>query len=441
MQNYPVYRNMTLGQSVSCPNKGKRAFESKVVCKKKRNAQNVVTKHKVRLVAKGFSQLEGLDYFETTSPVVSHAAMRTLIATAAAKGHELFQIDIENAFLNAPLEEEIYMRMPKGMRKFDNQGREIVCRLNKAVYGLKQASRAFYKKLRTVLLGLLGFKPCLVEPCLFRLEKDGQEITVSTYVDDMPSSCSDPKLKQWFLDSLKKEFTITEGPLQWCLGVKVEPASDGGVNLSQQAYIGNVYNAFAQDVKHRTYSVPLDPDVKLAHVPAPVKDSYEWKHAQEKPYRQLVGALLYCCITRPDVQFAVLVLAGFMQNWSMVHYRAAIRVITYLHQTSHLCLHYSRSAEITLKSLSDAEFASQHPDCRSVSGFLIYLGTSLISWASKKQTLVALSTAAAEYYALSVAVQEVAYLKVLMGFLGHPLDGPTTMHVGVDPTLKYPSFP
>lgn len=258
--------------------------------------------------------------------------------------------------------------------------------------------------------------------------EDGSEITIALYVDDLICSTNKPSNKEWLKEKLEEVFTVSSGPLDWCLGMGVT-CNALGIHLSQTAYIEGLYENFGKDGKENQYSVPMDPASKLGMLEGPPQGSDAWKKAQELPYRSIVGGLLYATITRPDIQFAVGLLCSAGNNWTVEHYRAAVRVVRYLHQTKNFGLQYHKDGKMELNAFSDAEFAGQHKDGKSVGGFTVRLGGSIICCSSKKQTVVALSTAAAEYYALSSVCVEILMLRYTMGFLGFPQREPTLCYV------------
>mmetsp|Transcript_17969 Transcript_17969/g.61249 ORF Transcript_17969/g.61249 Transcript_17969/m.61249 type:complete len:398 (-) Transcript_17969:1278-2471(-) len=194
----------------------KNVMGSRMVRKRKYNADGSIEKYKSRLVAQGFSAIFGEDYFETFAPVIQLTALRIMLAICVQLGLHTFQADFETAFLNAPLEEEIYMRMPEGLRKFDDDGKEKCWKLKKSLYGLKQAPRDWNELLVKHLLSLKfgpenkSFEQSQVDPCLFTLRSGDLFCIISIYVDDLSGGSNDPEFATQLIAELRKQFPIEE---------------------------------------------------------------------------------------------------------------------------------------------------------------------------------------------------------------------------------------
>nr|CAN78876.1 hypothetical protein VITISV_033245 [Vitis vinifera] len=254
---------------------GQSVVGCKWIYKIKTCSDGSVERYKARLVAKGFTQEYGIDYEETFAPVARISSVRALLAVAAARQWDLFQMDVKNAFLNGDLSEADYMQPPPGLSVESNK----VCHLRRALYGLKQAPRAWFAK-------------------------------------------------------------------RW------------------------------------------------------------------------VGSLVYLTVTRPNISYAVHQVSQYLSAPRSTHYAAVLRILRYLKGTIFHGLFYSAQSPLVLRAFSDADWAGDPTDRRSTTGYCFLLGSSLISWRSKKQTFVARSSIEAKYRALADTTSELIWLRWLLKDLG-----------------------
>ena len=396
---------------------GRKPIGSKWVFRVKYNSDGTVERFKARIVAKGYSQEYGIDYDETFSPVVKFSSIRTLLAWAVQKGMKIHQMDVVTAFLNGPLDEEIYMAQPDG---YINQGEEnMVCKLKKSLYGLKQAPRCWNKALQEHL-EKTGFKQSDADPCVF--VKNGDTLAViAVYVDDLILITENDKTMEDVKMSLASQFKMKDmGKLHYCLGVSIVQDEKGRcLCLQQKQYILNMLEKFGM-ANAKPVATPMDINVKLE------KDDGVSKPVDAVKYQSMVGSLLYAAIaTRPDIAHAVGVVSKFNSKPTEAHLSAVKRIFRYLKGTVDLALRYQKTetdGEFSLIGYSDADWANDRDDRHSVTGNLFKVAGGAISWLSKKQSVVALSTAEAEYIALSSAAQEAIWLKRLIGELGMAMD-------------------
>jgi hypothetical protein len=195
-----------------------------------------VLKHKARFVARGFTQIYAQDYTETYSPTTRLSTIRILMACAANSKSMLYQMDIKTAYLNATLDEVIYMEQPAGYTQLDGQGKPLVCRLKKALYGLKQLGRNWYHCL-TSKLTAMGFKASAHDNCLFIRSRNGTFDYATVWVDDIVYYSSDPNFHTSFERDISSTFTVGDcGELNWFLGMKIQ-ATPGFITVCQQSYI------------------------------------------------------------------------------------------------------------------------------------------------------------------------------------------------------------
>jgi hypothetical protein len=405
---------------------GKNIVGSKWVFRIKRNADGSIDKYKARLVAKGFTQIHGVDYFDTFSPVAKLSSFRTILAYAARYDWEVESFDFNGAYLNGELneDEEIYMQEPPGYET--GSGSSYVKRLLKSLYGLKQAGRKWYDALRRILIDL-GFRVSSADPGVFYARIDEHILILAVHVDDCAMTGSSAKLICLYKRKLNEQYALTDlGPIHWLLGIKISRnRAARTISLSQTAYIESIINRFnLTDAKSVT--TPMIPGAVYSKQDTP-SDPAEAAQMKAVPYREAIGSLMYASVaTRPDITFAVSTLSQFLDNPGPAHWDAVKRIFRYLAGTKTLTLTYGGERH-DLVGYTDADGASQeHRRAISGSAFLIDGGT--ISWSSRKQELVTLSTAEAEYVAATHAAKEGIWLRRFIGELFPPIPSPTTLH-------------
>ncbi|KAK4384875.1 Retrovirus-related Pol polyprotein from transposon RE2 [Sesamum angolense] len=349
--------------------KGKRAIGSRWVYKVKLNQDGSVDRFKARLVAKGYTQIEGVDYFDSFSPVAKTVTVRLFIAIATAYSWPILQLDVNNAFLHGQLDEEVYMTPPEGYEKA-HPG--MVCKLKKSLYGLKQASRQWNIEL-TSKLEAYGFKQSPHDHCLFTMRSDSCFLALIVYVDDVlltGSSIDDLVAVKTYLDDL---FTIKDlGHAKYFLGLELTRSSHG-TYVTQHKYL--------QDIVHDCHLQ----DAKAAATPSPgLKLDTDSGALLESPdrYRRLIGRLLYLGFSRPDISFAVQQLSQYIQHPRQPHWDAALYLVRYLKGL--LVLVFSFPLVLHFSFL---HIPIQTGPCvdsrRSLTGYCIFLGDSLVSWKKK----------------------------------------------------------
>ncbi|XP_019176341.1 PREDICTED: uncharacterized protein LOC109171741 [Ipomoea nil] len=335
--------------------------------------------------------------------------IRTLLAIAAAKGWHLHQMDVNNAFLNGDLEEDVYMELPLGVAgQKDGQ----VCKLNKSLYGLKQASRQWNTKL-CVALQKMGFKQSVPDNSLFTKGKGSSFVALLVYVDDIVVASSDLNLIKQIKVQLNDSFQIKDlGSLKYFLGLEIARQKKG-VAVSQRKYALELLEETGFSDSKPVYS-PTVPSHKLSKNEGDLLDD-------TTPYRRLVGKLLYLTITRPDISFATQQLAQFLDSPTNLHLQAAHRVLRYIKGAPGQGLFFPASSDLQLKAFSDADWGACVDSRKSVTGFCVFLGEALISWKSKKQATISKSSSEAEYRALASTTCEVQWLLYLLAEFGvHP---------------------
>lgn len=375
----------------------------KWVYRLKKKSDSTIDKFKARLVARGFSQSYGLDYEETFSPVAKMVTVRSIFSLAAFKSWKLWQLDVKNAFLYGELDREVFMEQPKGF--VSKQFPQHVCRLKKALYGLKQAPRAWYGKVAQYFI-FCGFKVANSDSSLFVKLESKMHLLVLLYVDDMIITGDNEAEISKLRNNLSTRFEMKNlGEIGCFLGIEVEK-SDQGYFVSQKRYAKSLLERFGMG-ESKEMATPMEPYLKLTK-----EEGELLKDARR--FRQLVGSLIYLTITRPEIAYSVSVISQFMQNPRTHHLEAAKRILRYIKGSIAHGLMYKKGNDFVLRGFTDADWAGDAVNRRSTSGYCFNLGSAVVSWCSKKQSTVALSSTEAEYMAATMAAQECIWLKCLM---------------------------
>lgn len=404
---------------------GRKSIKAKWVFKAKRNDAGEVIRYKARLVAKGCAQKHGIDYNETFSPVVRYASIRFLIALAVKNGYKIHQMDAITAFLQGDLDEEIFMEQPECYE----DGTKRVCQLNKAVYGLKQAGRQWNQKLDGALKRF-GLKKCKTDPCIYYDDK--LKIIIAIYVDDFLIFYRGNEELETLKAFLNSNFKMKDlGPAQSCLGIRIHQKKDS-IEMDQSAYIKEILARFGMS-ECKPVGTPSDTSIKLSTNMTNENNGLVGK----VPYQEAVGSLLHLTQgTRPDLAYAVNDVSRFNANHSDEHWRAVKRIFRYLKGTMDNKLIFHSKNDTEMHAYSDADWGSQIDDRRSCSGYTVIMSNAAISWCSKRQPIVALSSTEAEYIALSSSVREVIWIRQLAKEVDDKFDGPTLIWCDNQSTIK-----
>lgn len=386
----------------------------------KTNPDGSVNKYKARLVIKGCSLREGIDFDQTYSPVARLESVRILFSIAAANNLELYQMDVKSAFLNGNLEENILMEQPIGFE--DNTGR--VCKLNKALYGLPQAPKAWNSRF-DAFMKKFGLKSTNADPCVY--SNEDCDIYVILWVDDgLLLGKSKIKIKK-LLNEMRKEFDITSSIANYYLGIEIiHDRKSKTISLSQTAYIKTILEKFGM-VNCNAVQTPMESGVQL------IKNLENEQPGQiaNVPYRQIVGSLMYLAVgTRPDLSYVVSVLNKFLEQPSSTHWTAAKRVLKYLKGTLNVGITYNGNCNQSneLIAFSDSDYASCPDTRKSTSGIVLMLNSGPVIWSSRKQSIVATSTTDAEYVAICEAAKEVVWTRRLLNELGIQQEQATVLY-------------
>jgi hypothetical protein len=434
----------------------------KWVYKIKINEKGEVSKYKARITPKGFKQKAGVDYFEVYANTGKYKTMRVMLSIAATRDLELRQLDVPQAFTQAPLDEDVYMEMPPG---YEQPG--MVCHLKKSLYGLKQSPRNWYLLASGFIVRELGFQATVSDPCIFwRTSRTGQLMVLFLFVDDIQVAFDRQDADEWRKchAALTKRFNITDlGESKYMLGMKItRDRRARTITLDQELYVTKALEKFGLD----QCRVATTPGVSNRHDDAHESavadtdaesrgDSATLTKSDAKLYQEKVGTLLYAAIsTRPDTSFAVNKLTQHMLAPTVRDMKACDRVFRYLAGTKTIGLLFGRrrdtrplqrvkpkqkqhgrdddsnddddddddddgdDSRFRIEIYADADWAGDREDRKSITGWIATIGGDPVSWASKKQKVVSQSTCEAELYAEAAAINEGKWLTDLLVELG-----------------------
>ncbi|CAI7751484.1 unnamed protein product [Closterium sp. NIES-54] len=380
---------------------------------------------KARYVARGFSQRQGVDFFQTFSPTPKMTTLRVLLHVAAQRDYELHSLDFGTAFLQGSLHEEIWLRRPPGFTGLFLTGTQWS--LRRPVYGLRQAPREWHDTLRTTL-GALGFAPSTADPSLFlRTDATLPPFYVLVYVDDLVFATGDTEALAHVKSELQKRHTCTDlGELTSYLGLRVtRDRAQRTSTLTQSHMVQQVLQRFGF-----TYSSPQSTHLPTGHsLSAPPSDE---SVEPSGPYPELVGCLMYLITcTRPDLAYPLSLLARYVApgRHRKVHWDAAKRVLRYLCSTSGMGLVLGGRARVVLTGHADASWADDLAMQRSSQGYTFSLGSGSVSWRSTRSSSVLSSSCEAEIYAGAMAAQELRWLTYLLIDLGEAPRSPPVLSI------------
>ncbi|KAK1558179.1 hypothetical protein QYE76_027154, partial [Lolium multiflorum] len=347
----------------------RKAVENKWIFKRKTDADGNITVYKARLVAKGFRQIQGVDYDETFSPVAKLKSVRILLAIAAFFDYEIWQMDVKTAFLNGDIEEELYMVQPKGF--VDPKNADKVCKLQRSIYGLKQASRSWNRR---VLISVKGY--------------------------------------------LNNSFSMKDLGEAYILGIKIyRDRSRRLIGLSQSTYLDKILKKFRMDESKKGF-LPMLPGKVLSKTQGPAT-AEERERMSQIPYASAVGSIMYAMLcTRPDIAHAVSLTSRYQSDPGMEHWTAVKNILKYLKRTKDMFLCYGGDQELVVTSYTDASWNTDPDDSKSQSGYVFILNGAAVSWCSSKQCTVAKSSTESEYIAASEASSEAVWMKRFIVELG-----------------------
>lgn len=433
----------------------------RIVLRNKCKSDGSLERRKARLVARGFTQRPGVDFHETYAPVARLSSIRLLMALAVKNGLSIHQLDVSTAFLNGELEEEVFMEIPdlfeemlegiiaeeessKNTQIYDEAVKMLgsvcdgnkVLLLRKSLYGLRQAGRQwnleFDKRLKE-----LGLEPSSADPCVYFAKQGRDLMLVTVYVDDVLVASQNLQWMASMKRKLMSQFEMKDlGNIKYCLGIEFKQEK-GRIEMSQKGYILSTLELFGMsDAKPAV--TPSDPSTKLTK---PEESSTE--EMRNYPYRELIGSLMYLSVaTRPDIAHSVSALSQFCTDYGKEHWTAAKRVLRYLKGTMDFGLIFKEDND-DLRGFVDSDWGACIIDRRSYTGYAFLLGGAAVSWESRKQRTVALSSTEAEYMALTEAAKEAIYLRRFLQEIGLFGNGPVLIYndnQGSRDLAKNPTF-
>lgn len=355
-------------------------------------------------------QKYGIDYEETFSPVVCQASVRTLLPISASENFQIYQFDVQTAFLHDQLEEEIFMEQPYGFEEDDR-----VCLLKRSLYGLKQAPRQWNKRIVTFLQDF-GFAQSRSDPCIFFrvLSESDERMYLALYVVDGLLCRNNNNKMMHLLCELHRVFKITYSNAECFVGIQIcRNKDEGRLNIHQTAYAERILQRFSHESCNPVL-VPADPSIKFTGASDCVK------YKSNYPYRQAIGSLMYLMTcTRPDLAYIVGVLSRYMEQPQYEHWCDVKRVLKYLKGTINYGVSYGCNTGTTeMVMYSDADYGGDIDTGRSTTGWICLLNGGAIAWSSRRQPVATTSTTTeAEFLALCAATKEIVWLRRMMSDL------------------------
>ncbi|KAI3818972.1 hypothetical protein L1987_12794 [Smallanthus sonchifolius] len=353
--------------------KNKVPIGTRWVFRNKKDEGGTVIRNKARLVVQGFYQEEGIDYEEVFAPVARLEAIRMFLAYAAYIDFTVHQMDVKSAFLYGKVQEEVYVKQPPGF--IDPNFPDRVYKLDKALYGLHQAPRAWYETLSKHLLEN-GFTRGAIDQTLFKRKDDKDTIMVQIYVDDIIFGSTNPRLCKEFEEVMRSKFEMSSmGEMKFFLGLQVDQ-SESGILIHQEKYVKEILTKFKMADSH-----PIKTPVEVRHCLTPDVDG---ESIDQHLYRSMIGSLMYLTASRPDIMFAVCLCARFQANPKLSHLSAVKRILRYLKYKPKLGLWYPKTDLFDLVAYSDSDYGGCNLDRKSTSRGCQFLGNRLVSWQCKK---------------------------------------------------------
>jgi hypothetical protein len=410
---------------------------------------------RARTVAQGFTQVPGKDFQENHSPTLNPTTLHTVLILKLIMGLEAGQFDVETAFLYGELEEKLYMDLPDGYIDFlselikNGKTKEIpitikddvhtlskathCVELLKAIYGLVQAARQWWKKFKEVLLSI-GYKSSLADPCLFiKDNNNNQKSFIVIYVDDGGIFSNDKNIKE-VIDGLSKHFTIKYlGKMETFLGCKIiENDKKDTIWIHQPKLLKNLKKVFGKLIENtKSYKTPAAPKTSIIR---PDKDFPLISSDDQKLFRSGVGMLLYLIkYSRPDISNAVRELSKVADGATEAHWKSLLRTIKYVIDTENKALKLQPKIKdnnlFYLEGFSDSNFADDKDTRTSVYGYVLYFCGAPIATKSKLSRSVTQSSTEAEYFAVSEVAKEILFVKQLLETIGIKTQLPIVIRV------------
>ncbi|WVY93107.1 hypothetical protein V8G54_032195 [Vigna mungo] len=376
---------------VDCP-PGKKPVGCRLIYAIKYKADDTIERLKARLVAKGYTQTYGVDYTETFAPVAKLNTVRVLLSLAVNLDWPLQQFDVKNAFLHGELSEEVYMELPPGCM-VPKKHSQKVCKLRKSLYGLKQSPRAWFGRFLEAMT-VFGYHQSNFDHTLFLKKQNGKITTLIIYVDDMIVTGNDPEEQKALQSYLFGKFEMKD------------------LDLLRETNMEECHPA----------TTPIEEGLKLCleqnHIPV-----------DKGRYQRLVGQLMYLAHTRLYLTYALSVVSQYMHNPGEKHMNVVMHILRYLKSAPGRGILFTKHTDYQeINVYTDADWAGAINERRSTSGYFTFVGRNLVTWRSKKQNVVARSSAEAEFRGIALGLCEALWLKLLLEDLGYPLRQPIQLY-------------
>ncbi|WJZ86739.1 hypothetical protein VitviT2T_006171 [Vitis vinifera] len=402
-------QNNETWELVECP-PGKKLVGCRWIYTVKYKVDGSIERFKARLVAKGYTQTYGIDYTKTFAPVAKINTVRVLLSLAANLDWPLQQFDVKNVFLHGELSKEVYMDLPPGCMVSEKQCQKV-CKLKKSLYGLKQSPRTWFGRF-TKSMRAFGYRQSNSDHTLFLKKQHGKITTLIVYVDDMVVTRNDPEERKALQNYLSREFEMKDlGPLKYFLGIEVSRSSEG-IFLSKKKYALDLLQETGM-LGCQPVNTPIEEGLKLCVEPNQVS-------TDKGRYQRLVGRLMYLAHTRPDLAYALSVVSQYMHNPGEQHMNAIMRILRYLKNAPGKGILFAKNVDHqSIEVYTDADWVGAVDDRRSTSGYFTFVGGNLVTWKSKKQNVVARSSAEAEFRGMALRLCEALWLRLLLQDLGY----------------------
>ncbi|SGZ29601.1 BQ5605_C051g12552 [Microbotryum silenes-dioicae] len=406
LNQYKVY---VIVDQAALPDSAKLLRSHFVFCTKRDQFSNVKLR-KVCLVADGSTQRPGLDFQERYSPIVCFTLIRALVVIAVLRGYKIKQADVNKAYLHGKLDQPLYIQPPQGI----NLPGKIL-KLERSIYGLKQAGRIWIKEINSTLRSL-GYKPTVSDLCVYTKRHGNDWHYIALYVNDLLLiGPLDDEIEQ-VLSTLEDMYRIKRlGDAEYVLGIQLKRSNDGSITLSQERYLQDVLEQFDLALA-KPASTPMQKNLLLE------LDQSSPSDQEQTRYLQAIGSLMYAALgTRPNLAYAVSYLARFAKEPGPTHWTAIKHVLRYIRGTFLCALCYMPTPG-PLYGYSNSNWGACVRTSKLTMGYAYFLAGATISWCSKRSSHVADSTTNAEYIALSQSSKEAVHLQQLLEELGTHLD-------------------
>jgi hypothetical protein len=390
--------------------------------------------YRARLVAQGYSQVPGVDFTTSHSPVSDEVILRLLIAKKGFRNLKGMTFDVETAFLYGKIQECIFMKIPEGFAEVVDyiDADDEALKVDGAMYGLVQAAREWWNKF-CAIMKKKGYERCAAAPCLFKKQTKSGPVFITLYVDDGFMIAHGPGLEEASGD-LKSSFKMKfQAGIQEYVGCNIFEICESKVGFIQPHLIQKMFEKFKDELPERNYETPFAPN---SGVNRELSKQNPLAEEQQKDYRSGVRMLLYLVkYSRPDIANGVRELSKVMDAANHDDYERMLRMIKFVVSTKNKCLvmNFEKKKEngnvMQVKAFCDSDYAGDKETRKSVSGFMIYINGVPISWKSKGQKTVTLSSTEAEYIALSDLICELKYLYQVLEFLEEKVELPMIVHM------------